>query len=158
MSPASDSGTGGRRAEGLPDIGRQVANFRQSRLARQTATAEDYVELIADLIAAQGEARAVDIARRLGVSHATVNKTLARLQRDGLVMTRPYRAVFLTEAGQLLAERSRIRHGSVVRFLRCLGVSEEMAEADAEGIEHHVSEETLAAFARFIRQQDAPKA
>ncbi len=132
----------------------QAANFRHARRARSTEIAEDYVELIADLIDSRGEARAVDIARRLGVSHATVIKTIGRLQRDGLVETEPYRAVFLTEEGRRIAEWSRGRHELVVRFLLAIGVSEEAARTDAEGLEHHVSAETLAAFERLIRAQD----
>lgn len=128
----------------------QAAIFRHARQARQTEVAEDYVELIAELIASAGEARVVDIARRLGVSHATVNKTLARLARDGLVLTRPYRAVFLTPEGGRMAEWSRQRHEVVLRFLRVIGVGDAAARADAEGIEHHVGEETLAAFRRVI--------
>lgn len=59
--------------------------------------AEDYVELIADLIDAPGEARAADIARRLGVPHPAVVKAIGRLQKDGLVESLPYRSIFLTE-------------------------------------------------------------
>jgi DtxR family manganese transport transcriptional regulator len=80
---------------------------------------------------------------------------VARLQRDGLVVHRPYRAIFLTEAGCELAETARQRHRLVVAFLRTLGVSEETAEQDAEGIEHHVSDETLEALARFVKAQGA---
>lgn len=112
-------------------------------------TAQDYVEAIADLAETQGEARAVDLARRLGVSHVTVVRTIARLQRDGYVTTQPYRAIFLTQDGTRLAESSRRRHEVVLNFLRALGVSEETAQRDAEGIEHHVSPETLAAFERY---------
>lgn len=136
--------------EGSPAPDQQVANFRQTRRARKTEIAEDYVELIAELVEATGEARAVDVARRLGVSHATVIKTIGRLQRDGLVVSRPYRAIFLTEEGRRLAEWSRRRHDVVVQFLLAIGVAAETAHADAEGIEHHVSEETLAAFERVI--------
>ena len=128
----------------------QAANFRRVRRARQSEVAEDYVELIADLIAETGEARVVDIARRLGVSHATVIKTIGRLQRDGLALSKPYRSVFLTEEGQRVAEWSRARHEVVLQFLLAIGVSEAAAQSDAEGIEHHVSEETLAAFRRVI--------
>ncbi|HEV2079560.1 MAG TPA: manganese-binding transcriptional regulator MntR [Allosphingosinicella sp.] len=131
----------------------QVANFCHTRRARKTEIAEDYVELIADLIDTDGEARAVDIARRLGVSHATVIKTVARLQRDGLVVTKPYRSVFLTDEGRRMAQWSRDRHELVVKFLLALGVSAEAAHADAEGMEHHVSPETLAAFERHIERQ-----
>jgi DtxR family manganese transport transcriptional regulator len=112
-------------------------------------TAQDYVEAIADVTAAHGEARAVDLARRLGVSHVTVIRTIGRLQRDGYVSTQPYRAIFLTEKGARLAEASRQRHEIVLEFLRALGVPEQTAQTDAEGIEHHVSPETLAAFRRY---------
>jgi DtxR family manganese transport transcriptional regulator len=120
-----------------------------TRKAHAQETAEDYAEAIADLIGTVGEARVVDLADRLGVSHVTVVRTVARLQREGLVVTRPYRSIHLTDRGRLLAEDSARRHEVVVRFLRALGISEPTAQADAEGIEHHVSEETLAAFARF---------
>jgi DtxR family transcriptional regulator, manganese transport regulator len=128
--------------------------FRQTRAARRSETAEDYVELIADLIDARGEARGADIAVRLGITQATVASTVSRLQRDGLIEHRPYRSIFLTEAGRELAEMARRRHRLVVAFLRALGLSEETAEQDAEGIEHHASEETLKAFARFIEAND----
>ena len=133
-----------------------MANFRHTRRARSTEIAEDYVELIADLIDSGGEARAVDIARRLGVSHATVIKTIGRLQRAGLVVTKPYRAIFLTEEGRRIALWSRRRHELVVKFLLAIGVSTDTAHADAEGIEHHVSAETLAAFERVVQAQSGP--
>ena len=114
--------------------------------------AQDYVELIADLIERRGEARLVDLARRLGVTHVTVNRTVRRLQRDGLVTTEPYRAIFLTAAGQRLARECRDRHELVVRFLEALGVPSPVAESDAEGIEHHVSRETLRAFKTYLER------
>ena len=79
--------------------------FSQARAARSSAILEDYTELIADLVREHGEARTTDIARRLGVTLPTATKSLARLKREGLVTSRPYRAVFLTEAGMLMAER-----------------------------------------------------
>jgi DtxR family transcriptional regulator, manganese transport regulator len=129
-------------------------SFRRTRAAHRAETAEDYVELIADLIDARGEARGADIAVRLGISQATVAGTVSRLQRDGLVEHRPYRSIFLTAGGRELAEMARRRHRLVVAFLRSLGVSEETAERDAEGVEHHASEETLEAFARFIEANE----
>jgi DtxR family manganese transport transcriptional regulator len=124
--------------------------FRRSRRDRALETAQDYVEAIADLSASLGEARVVDLARRLGVTHVTVNRTLARLKKIGFVNTKPYRAIFLTEAGHKLAAECKQRHKTVVSFLRALGISERIAELDAEGIEHHVSPETLAAFERQL--------
>ena len=128
----------------------QAMALRQTRRGHSTETAEDYAEAIAELSTSVGEARAVDLARRLGVSHVTVIRTVARLQRDGYVRTQPYRSIFLTDKGKRLAEASRRRHDIVVEFLRCLGVPEAIAQTDAEGIEHHVSPETLVAFRRYV--------
>ena len=105
---------------------------------------------MADLATSQGEARVVDLARRLGVTHVTVNRTLARLQREGYVKVRPYRAIFLTDDGHRLAQECHFRHGIVVAFLRSLGIPEKAAEIDAEGIEHHVSEATIRAMRRAM--------
>jgi DtxR family manganese transport transcriptional regulator len=131
----------------------QARRFGKTRSAQSTALLEDYVELIADLLSSAGEARPTDIARRFGVSHATAIKTVSRLKRAGLATARPYRGIFLTEKGQALAERVRARHRLVVDLLRAVGVPDESAEADAEGIEHYVSETTLQAFSRFLRSR-----
>src|SRR5208282_5406470 len=137
----------------LPAEGTQARRFGKTRSAQSSALLEDYVELIADLLATTGEARATDIARRLGVSHVTAIKTISRLKRDGVATGRPYRGVFLTEAGQALAERVRARHRLVVNVLLALGVPTEAAETDAEGIEHYVSDSTQRAFAQFLQPQ-----
>jgi DtxR family manganese transport transcriptional regulator len=138
---------------GLPAEVTQARRFGKARSARSAALLEDYVELIADLLASQGEARPTDIARRLGVSHPTAINTIARLKREALATARPYRGVFLTEKGEALARRVRARHRLVVEILLALGVPAEAAEVDAEGIEHHVSEATLRAFARFLESR-----
>ena len=130
-----------------------AASFHRSRRDRAGEIAQDYVEAIADLAAAVGEARVTDLARRLGVTHVTVNRTLARLRQAGYVNTRPYRAIFLTDAGGKLAAESKQRHETVVAFLQSLGISKRAAELDAEGIEHHVSPETLAAFERRLKRR-----
>jgi DtxR family manganese transport transcriptional regulator len=131
----------------------EAARHASARSARASALTEDYVEIIADLLEREGEARPTDIARRLGVAHATAIKTIARLKRDGLAHARPYRGVFLTEAGLAMARRVKARHQTVVAFLVAIGVPDPIAEADAEGIEHHVSDETLAAFERFLAEK-----
>src|ERR1700685_448072 len=124
-------------------VAQQAEIFRRSRRDRALEVAQDYVEAIADLSAALGEARVVDLARRLGVTHVTVNRTLSRLRQAGYVNTKPYRAIFLTKTGFKLAEECKRRHETVVAFLHSLGISEKTAEMDAEGIEHHVSPGTL---------------
>jgi DtxR family manganese transport transcriptional regulator len=137
----------------LPAEVTQARRFGKTRTAQSAALLEDYVELIADLLATGGEARPTDVARRLGVSHVTAIKTIARLKRKGLATGRPYRGIFLTAEGQSLAARVRARHRLVVDVLLALGVPTEAAESDAEGIEHHVSETTLTAFANFLQSQ-----
>ena len=140
-----------KRAE-MPAEPTQAGRFGKARTAQSGALMEDYVELISDLIGSGGEARPTDIARRLGVTHPTAIKTIARLKREGLAMAKPYRGVFLTESGANLAERVRTRHRVVVDLLLAVGVPAEAAEQDAEGIEHHVSDTTLAAFGQFLRR------
>ena len=130
----------------------RAETFQAVREARRSELAEDYVELIAELIARFGEARPVDIAVRMGVTAPTVAKTLDRLARDGLVARARYRSVFLTAAGAALAEDCRQRHEIVVRFLIRLGLDPKTAEKDAEGIEHHVSARTLELFRDFARR------
>lgn len=129
----------------------QAENLSQTRREHANEIAEDYAEAIADLTKETGEARVVDLAKRLGVTHVTVNRTIARLQKAGFVTSQPYRAIFLTDTGRRLAAASKHRHEIVVAFLRSLGISERVAERDAEGIEHHVSRDTLAAFQAALR-------
>src|SRR5208282_446664 len=117
-----------RNREARPSVQRHAEIFRRSRRDRAVEITQDYVETIADLSVSLGEARVVDLARRLGVTHVTVNRTLARLRQAGFVNTKPYRAIFLTDAGRRLAEECRRRHETVTAFLRSLGISKKMAE------------------------------
>jgi len=135
----------------MPGETTQARRFGAARSAQSVALLDDYVELIADLLASTGEARPTDIGRRLGVSHATAIKTIARLKRENLATSRPYRGVFLTPAGEARASWVRSRHRLVVEVLLAMGVPPDTAEADAEGIEHHVSEQTLQAFQQFLQ-------
>ena len=135
----------------LKPIEYQAEAFGRVRGAHSSEIAEDYVERIADLLDTTGDVRAVDLAQRFGVTPATVNNTIKRLVRDGLVHSAHYRSIFLTETGRALAERCRERHRIVRDFLIGLGIDPVTAESDAEGIEHHVSDETLAAFTRHLR-------
>lgn len=137
--------------------GDTAAPHRKARNDHSHELAEDYVEVISELLKEQGEARLVDIAERLGVTHVTVTRTLTRLQKLGLVQRQRYRAIFLTRAGEKLALRVSHRHSIVLEFLLSLGVARATAENDAEGIEHHVSEATLRAFERHVRASPSKK-
>jgi DtxR family manganese transport transcriptional regulator len=143
LATQATSSTDGRPAD------LRAEAFQGVRDARSRELAEDYVELIAELIHEHGEARPVDIAARLGVRPPTVTKALDRLVREGLITRAKYRSVFLTDEGRALARECRRRHEIVLHFLLSLGLDAETAERDAEGIEHHVSERTLALFAAF---------
>ncbi|MGZ4986723.1 MAG: manganese-binding transcriptional regulator MntR, partial [Limisphaerales bacterium] len=100
----------------LPD----AEKFRRLRRDHSVEIAQDYVEAIADLVAETGEARVVDLSKRLGVTHVTVNRTVMRLQKAGFVKSQPYRAIFLTDKGKNLAEVCKVRHETVVAFLQSL--------------------------------------
>ena len=142
----------------LVNVEEHVEGFRQVREAHRRELIDDYVELISDLIREVGEARQVDMAARLGVSQPTVAKMLKRLASVGLIEQIPLRGIFLTAEGEKLAQESRERHQIVENFLLAIGVSPEIARRDAEGMEHHVSEETLAMFLKFTQTQGSQEA
>ena len=124
-------------------------SFNKVRNAHKTENTEDYLELIAELLNSKGEARIVEIASNLGIAQATANKTIKRLQKQGYVQREPYRSIFLTLKGQKIASQSKKRHNTVYTFLMNLGIDNKTASADAEGIEHHVSEKTLKKMEKF---------
>jgi len=117
--------------------------FAVTRASHSLELAEDYTELILDLIETRGEARIGQIAASMGVSHVTALRTIARLQKDGYVDTKPRAPVTLTNRGKQLARYCKNRHSLLLRFLVSLGVPHETAELDVEGMEHHISRTTL---------------
>ena len=127
-------------------------SFKKVRDAHRTENTEDYLEIIADLLNTKGEARIVDIANKLDIAQATANKTIQRLQNQGYVKKEPYRSIFLTLKGQEVASVSKKRHIIVLTFLKKLGLDLKTAEADAEGIEHHVSNKTLKKMEQFNKK------
>ena len=124
--------------------------FKRIRRDHASEIAEDYVEAIADMVEEQGACRVRDLSERFGVTHVTVVRTLQRLERDGLAITQPYKPVELTAQGKRLATKCKRRHEIVLEFLLALGVPSKTAAADAEGIEHHVSDATLKRFKAYI--------
>ena len=129
-------------------------SFNKVRNAHKTENTEDYLELIAELLNSKGEARIVEIALNLGIAQATANKTIKRLQKQGYVQREPYRSIFLTLKGQKIASQSKKRHNTVYTFLMNLGIDNKTASADAEGIEHHVSEKTLKKMEKFNNKKN----
>ena len=121
-------------------------NVRNSHIIENT---EDYLELIADLLNQNGEARIVDVAEKLDIAQATANKTIKRLLIQGYIKKEPYRSIFLTMKGQIIASKSKKKHKIVFDFLKNLGIDDQTASVDSEGIEHHVSEKTLLKMEKF---------
>jgi DtxR family manganese transport transcriptional regulator len=125
---------------------------RHDRVRRQHSEelAEDYVEAIDELIGEKGEARVKDLQEIFGVSHVSVIRALKRIEERGLILREVRKGYKLTGSGKRMAEESAQRHSLVVNFLKALGVSASQSEADAEGMEHHLSRETLSAMKDFL--------
>ena len=124
-------------------------SFKKVRNAHRNENTEDYLELIADLLNQNGEARIVDIAEKLDIAQSTTNKTIKRLLKQGYIKKEPYRSIFLTLKGQIIASNSKKRHKIVYDFLKNLGLDHNTASVDSEGIEHHVSKKTLIKMDRY---------
>lgn len=127
--------------------------FTSLRSAHSKETTEDYIEMIYDLLQYNSVARIKDLAECMGVSHPTVKKITLRLEKEGYIATERYKGITLTDTGLALALHCKERHTIVKDFLLSLGVSVATAEIDAEGIEHHVSTETIEIFKDFIKNK-----
>jgi Mn-dependent DtxR family transcriptional regulator len=123
-----------------------------------TPRAEDYIEVVYELILEKGYARIVDIGAHLHVSSPTATKMVQRLSEEGLVVYERYRGIALTPAGTELAKMVRHRHGIVTDFLRLLGVDEATANKATEGMEHHLDAATLARLAELVEHAHADPA
>lgn len=128
----------------------RIKPFIATRSQHLKESAEDYTELIADLIQEKGVARTCEIAKYMNISHVTALRCIKRLQRDGYLETSPHKPIVLTEKGRLLAKEAKEKHTILLKFLIKLGIPEDVAAIDAEGIEHHLSPETLDAFKKFL--------
>jgi Mn-dependent DtxR family transcriptional regulator len=111
-------------------------------VARSSAV-EDYLEQILDLINTKGYARVADIAQGLKISQASVTNMVQRLDAEGLLKYEKYRGLVLTTAGETLARNIMRRHQLLSDFLRMLEIDEEVVYHDVEGMEHHISPQTL---------------
>lgn len=126
--------------------------FIETRNHHVSELAEDYVEIISDLILLKGEARVSDISEYLGVSHVTVVRTVERLKKKGYLHSNHHQPVTLTEEGKKLAIFSKERHLFLLKYLTSLGVPENIASIDVEGMEHHVSQTTMDAFRHHLEK------
>jgi Mn-dependent DtxR family transcriptional regulator len=121
-------------------------------------SAEDYLERIDALIEEKGYARVVDIASTLGVKQASVTSMVQKLAELGYLNYEKYRGLILTEKGRAVALRIKNRHQTLARFFSLFGLDEQTQQQDIEGIEHHLSAETvevLSSLAKFFEDNPA---
>lgn len=104
---------------------------------------EDYLEQIHNLIDAKGYARVVDIAQNLSISQASVTNMIQKLDTEGLVVYERYRGVVLTEDGRKVGAAIARRHDVLTRLLAGFGLDPKTVHEDVEGMEHHISRQTL---------------
>jgi Mn-dependent DtxR family transcriptional regulator len=112
---------------------------------------EDYLEVIYELIQYKGYATTIDISEYLNVSSPSVTKMVQKLNESGHLNYEKYRGIRLTDKGTLVAKNIRERHGLLAEFLKIIGVDEDTANKDAEGIEHHLQPKTLGKLENFIK-------
>jgi len=135
--------------------GNRLKSIREANSVRKgdarTDRMEDYLEVIYELIEHKGYATTIDISDYLNVSSPSVTKMTQRLDENGYLIYEKYRGIRLTDEGIRIAKSIRSRHGLLAEFLRILGVNEEDANSDAEGIEHHLHPETISKLEEFIK-------
>lgn len=118
----------------------------------RSSAVEDYLERILDLINTKGYARVADIAQGLKISQASVTNMVQRLDAEGLLKYEKYRGLVLTTAGETLARNIMRRHHLLTDFLRMLGIDESVIYRDVEGMEHHISPQTLHAIEALVEE------
>ncbi|OWA37025.1 manganese transport transcriptional regulator [Saccharibacillus sp. O16] len=108
-----------------------------------TPSMEDYLERIYQLIEEKGYARVSDIAEGLEVHPSSVTKMIQKLDKDEYLVYEKYRGLILTSKGKKIGKRLVDRHQLLEEFLRIIGVEESLIYADVEGIEHHLSWDSI---------------
>jgi Mn-dependent DtxR family transcriptional regulator len=108
-----------------------------------TPSMEDYIEQIYMLIEDKGYARVSDIAEALSVHPSSVTKMVQKLDKDEYLVYEKYRGLVLTAKGKKIGKRLVFRHELLEQFLKIIGVKDENIYNDVEGIEHHLSWDSI---------------
>ena len=138
-----------------PDKGNRLVAIRDANSVKKedrTDRMEDYLEVIYELVQQKGYATTVDISGYLNVSSPSVTKMMQKLDETGYLKYEKYRGIRLTNEGIRIARNIRNRHGLLAEFFKIIGVDEETANNDAEGIEHHLHPETMKKLEEFINE------
>ena len=122
----------------------------KSEKGEYSARMEDYLEIISELVELKGYATTLDISRYMNVSAPSVTKMLQRLDENGFLEYEKYHGINLTEKGTHIAESIRQKHGILLEFFEILGIGDETANQDIEGIEHHLNVKTIRQLRKFI--------
>ena len=109
----------------------------------RTDRMEDYLEVIYELIQQKGYATTADISKYLNVSSPSVTKMVKKLDENHYLIYEKYRGLRLTEDGITIAKNIQEKHSLFAEFLKMIGVDDEVAHLDAEGIEHHLHPQTI---------------
>jgi Mn-dependent DtxR family transcriptional regulator len=128
------------------------ANHVKNEEDYRTARMEDYLEVVYELIQYKGYATTIDISEYLNVSSPSVTYMMQRLNDSEHLNYEKYRGIRLTDKGIRVAKNIRERHGLLAEFLKIIGVDEDTANKDAEGIEHHLQPKTLENLEQFIKE------
>ncbi len=110
---------------------------------KPSQSAEDYLERIHELIESKGNAHVADIAQSLNVGQPSVTSMVQKLADEGYLRYEKYRSLTLTDAGRAVAERIRNRHLVLASFFTLFDLDDDTQARDIEGIEHHLSSDTL---------------
>ncbi len=110
---------------------------------KPSQSAEDYLERIHELIESKGNAHVADIAQSLNVGQPSVTSMVQKLADEGYLRYEKYRSLTLTDAGRAVAERIRDRHVVLASFFTLFDLDDDTQARDIEGIEHHLSSDTL---------------
>ena len=111
---------------------------------------EDYLEVISELVDMKGYAATLDISRYMNVSAPSLTKMLKKLDAEGYLEYEKYYGINLTDKGQRIADIIKQKHGILLEFFEILGIGKEIANQDAEGIEHHLNPKTIRQLGKFV--------
>jgi Mn-dependent DtxR family transcriptional regulator len=132
----------------------RLSSIRGANNARRpdcTFRMEDYLEIIYELVQQKGYATLADVAEYLNVRPPSVTTMMRRLDHSGLLNYEKYRGIRLTEKGMDIAKIIHDRHSVLSEFLKMIGVSEKIANEDAESMEHHLHPQTMHRLIELMR-------
>ena len=111
---------------------------------------EDYLEIISELVGLKGYATTLDISRHMNVSPPSVTKMLQKLDKDGYLEYEKYHGINLTSKGNQVAETIRQKHSTLLEIFEILGIKRDIANQDAEGMEHYLNPKTIKRLRKFL--------